>query len=96
VVIEEKGPARFALRELLALDGDAGARKGPGTSVDGLASLRHWPSTLHSRAEREGESGARRRERSEKERAQREEEGGVVSEGVVWEGAALNETYDVQ
>jgi hypothetical protein len=50
------GPARFAPRELLALDGDAGARKGPGTSVDGLASLRHWPSTLHSRAEREGES----------------------------------------
>lgn len=60
----QKGPARFAPHELLALDGDAGARKGPGTSVDGLASLRHWPSTLHSREQREGSGrGAQRGKR---------------------------------
>lgn len=68
--MEEKGAARFGRCELLALDGDAGAREGAGTSVDGLASLRHWPLALHSRAERSekeaGESagrGARGRKR---------------------------------
>lgn len=67
--MEEKGAARFGRCELLALDGDAGAREGAGTSVDGLASLRHWPLALQSRAEREGS----RRER--RQRGEREEEG---------------------
>lgn len=55
-------PASVAPRELLALDGDAGASEGPGTSVDGLASLRHWPLTLQSRAEREGSGRRKQRE----------------------------------
>lgn len=33
---------RVAPRASLALDGQAGAREGPGPSVDALASLRHW------------------------------------------------------